>query len=104
MRFCFRLSTYRVEQHFVNALIEKDTSRLDKVAVIRLCGPFTRGCPPFAGFPQDLKAILQGPVFMCEGGLQIDGSEISTVDPDEIKRVCKVLREQVSAFFGIRSR
>lgn len=28
--------------HFVNAVVEADARRLSKVAVIRLCGPFTR--------------------------------------------------------------
>ena len=42
-------------QHFVNALVERNRARLDRVAVIRLCGPFTHGTPPFVGFPLDLK-------------------------------------------------
>lgn len=65
--------------HFVNALISRSASLLARVAVIRLCGPFTRAAPPFAGFPYELRAIVEGPVFMVEGGLQIDGSEISQV-------------------------
>ena len=28
--------------HFVNAVVEADPRRLSKVAVVRLCGPFTR--------------------------------------------------------------
>jgi N-methylhydantoinase A/oxoprolinase/acetone carboxylase beta subunit len=28
--------------HFVNAVVENDARRLSKVAVIRLCGPYTR--------------------------------------------------------------
>lgn len=28
--------------HFVNAVVEADARRLSKVAVVRLCGPFTR--------------------------------------------------------------
>lgn len=28
--------------HFVNAVVEADARRLNKVAVVRLCGPFTR--------------------------------------------------------------
>lgn len=28
--------------HFVNAVVEADARRLSKVAVIRLCGPFTK--------------------------------------------------------------
>ena len=64
---------------FVNALIERDSTRLDKVAVIRLCGPYSRLTPAFSAFPYELRAILEGPVFFAEGGLQVDGKEISTV-------------------------
>ncbi|KAH6648199.1 hypothetical protein BKA67DRAFT_540009 [Truncatella angustata] len=33
--------------HFINALVEADSRRLDRVAVVRLCGPFARQIPPF---------------------------------------------------------
>lgn len=42
--------------HFVNALVERNDEVLDRVAVIRLCGKFTRGTPPFASFPRELRA------------------------------------------------
>lgn len=54
--------------HFVNAVVQADSSRLSKVAVVRLCGPFTRQVPPFAEFPSDLKRIMGGPVFYMDGG------------------------------------
>ncbi|KAL7422066.1 hypothetical protein Q5752_003841 [Cryptotrichosporon argae] len=63
--------------HFVNALIQRSEDRLERVAVIRLCGPFSRPTPPFTGFPYELREILQGPLFFVNGGLQIDGSEIT---------------------------
>jgi hypothetical protein len=37
----------KLYQQFVNAVLEEDSSKLDKVAVIRLCGPYTGGSPPF---------------------------------------------------------
>ena len=64
--------------HFVNALLQR-SDELVQVAVIRLCGVFTRSCPPFVGFPVDLRASLEGPSFFVEGGLQIDGSFIGKV-------------------------
>ncbi|ORX40324.1 putative hydantoinase [Kockovaella imperatae] len=79
---------------FVNALIERNQSRLQKVGAIRLCGAYSRLTPPFSGFPVELRAILEGPVFFAQGGLQVDGSEISTVDAGEIKDICRVLRER----------
>jgi hypothetical protein len=64
---------------FVNSLIERDVTKLERVAVIRLCGVFTRLFAPFVSFPYELRRILEGPSFYAEGGLQVDGSEISTV-------------------------
>lgn len=36
--------------HFVNAVVEADPRRLSKVAVVRLCGPFTRAVSYLALF------------------------------------------------------
>ncbi|KAH8591720.1 putative hydantoinase/oxoprolinase [Bisporella sp. PMI_857] len=65
--------------HFINALIEADARRLDRVAVVRLCGPFTRQIPPFSDFP-------------------IDGREIAPLNPQQIKEAA---REIVAS--GIKS-
>jgi hypothetical protein len=65
--------------HFVNALVQRSEDRLERVAVIRLCGPFSRNTPPFAGFPYELRDLLEGPHFFVDGGLQIDGSMIAPV-------------------------
>ena len=67
--------------HFVNALIQRSGDRIERVAVIRLCGPFSRRTPPFSGFPYELRDLLEGPHFYVNGGLQIDGSEITEVNP-----------------------
>jgi N-methylhydantoinase A/oxoprolinase/acetone carboxylase beta subunit len=64
---------------FVNSLVERNAEKLERVAVIRLCGPHSRLCAPFVSFPYELRAILEGPVFFAQGGLQVDGREISTV-------------------------
>ncbi|KUL82687.1 hypothetical protein ZTR_09431 [Talaromyces verruculosus] len=71
--------------HFVNAVVEADPRRLSKVAVVRLCGPFTRAIPPFTDFPQRLREIMEGPVFYLDGGLEIDGREISAISPKQIE-------------------
>lgn len=44
IELCFSVN---LPQQFVNAVLEEDSSKLDKVAVIRLCGPYTAGSPPF---------------------------------------------------------
>ncbi|KAH7926166.1 hydantoinase [Leucogyrophana mollusca] len=80
--------------HFVNALVERDPRRLNRVAVIRLCGPFTQGTPPFVGFPYDLRHLLEGPCFLVSGGLQIDGSEIAPIKQQEILDACVEIKRQ----------
>ncbi|WWC69837.1 uncharacterized protein I206_103780 [Kwoniella pini CBS 10737] len=83
---------------FVNSLIERDASKLEKVAVIRLSGPFSRLAPPFVSFPYELRHVLEGPVFFAEGGLQVDGSEITSVEPLEIRGICEEIKKK-----GIKS-
>ncbi|OAX41291.1 hydantoinase [Rhizopogon vinicolor AM-OR11-026] len=80
--------------HFVNALVERDPRRLDRVAVIRLCGPFTHGTPPFVGFPHELRHLLEGPHFLLSGGLQIDGSEIAPVIAAQVEDACDQIKRQ----------
>jgi len=70
--------------HFVNAVVEADARRLSKVAVVRLCGVTTRNIPPFSDFPVALKRIMAGPTFYLDGGLEIDGREISSLKPNQI--------------------
>ncbi|KAG1692270.1 putative D-/L-hydantoinase subunit A [Nymphon striatum] len=92
--------------HYINAVIQR--KNLSRVAVIRLCGPASRGLPPFSDFDNELEKassyslqlfqkkyiftnisffILQviNPLsFMVAGGYQYDGSEIYPVDFKEI--------------------
>ncbi|KAF4464181.1 hypothetical protein FALBO_9003 [Fusarium albosuccineum] len=75
--------------HFINALVEADARRLDRVAVVRLCGPFTRQIPPFSDFPVGLRSILDGGAYYLDGGLEIDGREIAPLDPEQIRKTAR---------------
>ena len=94
--------------HFVNAVVEIDARRLSRVAVVRLCGPYTREVssqrfhtleilthprqiPPFSDFPYALRDIVEGPAFYLDGGLEIDGREISSLDPDQIRSTASAI-------------
>ncbi|KAK7417790.1 hypothetical protein QQZ08_011486 [Neonectria magnoliae] len=70
--------------HFINSLVEADARRLDRVAVVRLCGPFTRQIPPFSDFPVGLRGILDGGAYYLDGGHEIDGREIAPLNPEQI--------------------
>jgi N-methylhydantoinase A/oxoprolinase/acetone carboxylase beta subunit len=75
--------------HFVNAVVEADSRRLSKVAVVRLCGPCTRDVPPFINYPVGLKKIMKGPVYYLDGGLEIDGREIMPLNVEQIEEMAR---------------
>lgn len=66
--------------HFINAVIEQDTARLQRVAILRLCGPYSRGSYPFSDFPASLTNILKGYVGYIDGGHRVDASQIQPLD------------------------
>ncbi|MCJ1244819.1 hypothetical protein MMC30_002019 [Trapelia coarctata] len=78
---------------FVNAVVEADERRLSRVAVVRLCGPYTRQIPPFSDFPERLRKIMDGGTYYLDGGLEIDGREITPLNPDQIRGMVEKLRE-----------
>lgn len=80
--------------HFVNAVVEADSSRLSKVAVVRLCGPTTRDIPPFLDYPLGLKKIMKGPVYYLDGGLEIDGRENLPLNIKQIKETAIDIQSQ----------
>lgn len=79
--------------HFLNAVIERDTRRLSKVAVIRLSKAFTRDIPPFSDFPPDLTRLLKGYCGFVDGGLHIDGSQEAPIKEEQILEQCKAIEE-----------
>ncbi len=85
---------------FVNSLVERDSTKLQRVAIIRLCGPYSRLTPPFASFPYELRHVLEGPVFFAEGGLQVDGREISTVGERFTTSILRWLRWSRTRYVG----
>ncbi|KAI0360591.1 DUF917-domain-containing protein [Trametes cingulata] len=79
---------------FINAVLEADARRLAKVAVIRLCGPYTRQCPPFIDFPKRLRALTEGHIGYVDGGFEIDGREILPLDERQLVEQCAVIRQK----------
>ncbi|KAF4126096.1 N-methylhydantoinase A/oxoprolinase/acetone carboxylase, beta subunit [Geosmithia morbida] len=80
--------------HFVNAVVEADASRLSPVAVIRLCGPFSKHVPPCVDWNPRLSDIILGHYALLKGGLQVDGLPISDISEEEIRAECAVIREK----------
>jgi N-methylhydantoinase A/oxoprolinase/acetone carboxylase beta subunit len=70
--------------HFVNALIEGE--RLASTAAVRLGLPATASLPPMVDWPQRLVSAVSGRSYLCHGGNEFDGREISALQPDELRR------------------
>ncbi|KAH8897630.1 hypothetical protein GQ53DRAFT_837492 [Thozetella sp. PMI_491] len=79
---------------FINAVLEQDGSKLDKVAVIRICGPYSRGSPPFVDFPAGLRALVEGHFDYVDGGYQVDGRPISALDVGQLKEQASIIKEK----------
>ena len=77
--------------HFVNALVQR--KELERVAIIRLCGPATASVPPFADWPDDLAAAVRGPVFLLPGGMEYDGQHIEPFDQTALRNACEKIRQ-----------
>jgi N-methylhydantoinase A/oxoprolinase/acetone carboxylase beta subunit len=78
--------------HFVNALVQRKA--LQRVAVLRLCGPATASVPPFADWPEDLAATVRGPVFLLPGGFEYDGQPIVPFHREALRKACQVIKEE----------
>jgi N-methylhydantoinase A/oxoprolinase/acetone carboxylase beta subunit len=84
---------------FVNAVVERDATRLERVAVLRLCGPFSKHVPPCVDWPAELRGLVLGYHALVKGGLEVDGGLIGDVDEGEIVEVfCKEVKAR-----GIRA-
>ncbi|KAI0746875.1 DUF917-domain-containing protein [Daedaleopsis nitida] len=77
---------------FINAVLEADARRLASVAVIRICGPYTKQCPPFIDFPNRLRALTEGHVAYVDGGFEIDGREILPLNEQQIVHECALIK------------
>lgn len=78
--------------HFTNAFIQR--RELVPVYVIRIGFPAARGIPPFASWPEDLKATICGGSAMVPGGFEFDGREISALDEAAISDAISEARKK----------
>jgi N-methylhydantoinase A/oxoprolinase/acetone carboxylase beta subunit len=82
--------------HFTNAVVE--AKRLVPTAAVRLGLPATPALPPLVAWPARLREAIGAHVYLCHGGHEFDGREISPLDRDELLRVADDVRAR-----GIRS-
>ncbi len=72
---------------FTNAIVER--RRLVPVAIVRLALPVTKSLNPLIDWPHDLVDTIGRNVYMAEGGYEVDGREISSLDEAEIARIAR---------------
>lgn len=69
--------------HFTNAVVQRQG--LDQVCAIRLGAPASRAFPPFSVWPDDLAAAAHGSSAILKGGVNFDGSPITSLDEAELR-------------------
>ena len=77
--------------HFTNAVVEG--RHLAATAAVRLGAPATLSVPPMTDWPDRLRGVLGGHAYVCQGGHEFDGREISALDVDELRRVAAEIGE-----------
>lgn len=82
--------------HFTNAVVE--AKRLMPTAAVRLGLPATQALPPMVDWPERLKRAVGDHVYLCHGGHEFDGRQISPLDADELRWVAADIADK-----GIRS-
>ena len=87
--------------HFTNALVER--KKLQKIAAIRLCLPTSDSLVQMIGWPEDLVSTLNPQKFFAKGGYEVDGREISPLDPDEINKITDEIGKQDIGSIAINS-
>jgi len=78
---------------FLNSVLEQDSRRLSRVAVLRLSKSFLREVKPFSDWPPGLASIINGYVGYVDGGLHIDGSEEAPVVGEQVVRQCEEIKK-----------
>jgi N-methylhydantoinase A/oxoprolinase/acetone carboxylase beta subunit len=78
--------------HFVNAVVQR--RGLARVAAIRIGLPASASLPPFCDWPADLAALVEGGVFMLEGGHDYDGREFMPFDEAGMRWAAQEIRDR----------
>ena len=78
--------------HFTNAVVEQ--RHLTHTACIRLGLPATACLPPMVDWPEGLREVIGGHVYMAHGGHEFDGREISAFKPEEVRGIAAQIRDK----------
>jgi N-methylhydantoinase A/oxoprolinase/acetone carboxylase beta subunit len=82
--------------HFINAVVQR--RHVQKIGAIRIGMPASASLPPFCDWPTDLAALVNGEIFMLEGGHDYDGRPFMPLDTDGLKAAARTIKAK-----GLRS-
>jgi len=76
--------------HFINAVVQR--RELARVGAIRLGSPATDAMPPFCDWPTDLAALVNGGVWLIEGGRDYDGRPFLPLDRAALRKAAREIQ------------
>ncbi|UWU95715.1 hydantoinase/oxoprolinase family protein [Bradyrhizobium sp. CB1015] len=82
--------------HFINAVVQR--RHVQKIGAIRIGMPASASLPPFCDWPADLASLVNGEIFMLEGGHDYDGRPFMPLDIAGLKNAAKKINDA-----GLRS-
>jgi len=82
--------------HFINAVVQR--RHVQKIGAIRIGMPASASLPPFCDWPTDLASLVNGEIFMLEGGHDYDGRPFMPLDTAGLKDAARKIRDK-----GLRS-
>ena len=82
--------------HFMNAVVQR--RQLTQVAALRLGIPASASLPPFCDWPADLARLVEGGVWMVEGGHEYDGRPFMPLDSEAVRAAAREMKAK-----GLRS-
>jgi N-methylhydantoinase A/oxoprolinase/acetone carboxylase beta subunit len=82
--------------HFINAVVQR--RHVQKIGAIRIGMPASASLPPFCDWPADLAALVDGEIFMLEGGHDYDGRPFMPLDIAGLKQAARAIKAR-----GLRS-
>src|SRR5919201_1645417 len=77
--------------HFINAVVQR--RHVQKIGAIRIGMPASASLPPFCDWPTDLASLVNGEMFMLEGGHDYDGRPFMPLDIAGLKAAARKIRD-----------
>jgi N-methylhydantoinase A/oxoprolinase/acetone carboxylase beta subunit len=85
--------------HFTNAVVQR--RGVSRIAAIRIGLPAAATLEPFVNWPPDLRALVEGPSFMIQGGHEVDGLRLAPFDRAAMKEAARRIADSSVEAAGV---